>query len=132
VPHDWSTQFTRIIELDRSPRLGPRPPERGVCAALAQIVPHPAPGWTLFAARRNGRIRGTDTAATSTDDLERTVTEMLLVAVGTLSHVIVGMLLYALGRRHGARRRPPQRVRVPLPRRELTTVATTGRHERRP
>jgi hypothetical protein len=100
------------------------------CPALARMVPTPAPAWTLFAATGNGRIRSTDTGATSTDDLERTVTDMLLVAAGALSHMILGATLYTLGRRQGARRRPPQRVRVPLPRQELTTLSTTGRHGR--
>jgi hypothetical protein len=77
-------------------------------------------------------VPGTDTDATSTDNRERTVTEVLLVAAGTLSHVILGATLYILGRRHGARRRPPQRVRVQLPSRELTAVSTTAQSVRRP
>src|SRR5690348_5580843 len=40
---------------------------------------------------------------------------MLLAAAGALSHVIFGTALYLMGRRHGARRRPPRRVRVELP-----------------
>ena len=92
-----------------------------------------APYWPHLATtsnkhRRHGRRLGVRALAKR----GRAVTTSLLVVAGALSQATLGAIMYTFGYHRGSRRRPPQRVRVPLPRREHPAFSTAGPRRPRP